>query len=284
MDTPTPAAVPVLPLAYRSPDGATAVATEPVELAYSRIDALAAAQLAPLLKLLLVVAVLCGPCVATCFAVLARWPFAAELHLAVYAAILTAAILAGMRQNRLAAVFPALRSPTRAVLDLIAGVGLAILGLLPVVWQLSDWFGPYRSGPMLAVMGSPIAVAFTLLAGTTYRLLLQYHALATVMASIGRPKLARSLRVLGWTKFVVETVWLACCAFPLLVLAISPFLQQFRFAQTQDWLIVPAFGALIGVSVFAIVWIMMIVTHAAVAAAVRGRETTAADVSQTFAA
>ena len=268
MDTPTPAPTAVLPLAYRSPDASLRVPPVPVELSYSRVDAAAAAELAPLLKRLLVVAVLCGPAVATCFAVIAHWRMAAVLHLAVYAALLWSAVLAGVKQNRLAgSLFPALHSPARAVLDTIAGVGLAIIGAGPLLWQLLN---PARynvwgsGGPVLTM-----AAAFTLLAATTYRHLLQYRALATVLKGVGRPRLARSLRVLGWTKFVVETLWLTCCAFPLAFIAFQQ-VARYQGRNSDDGVIIFAFGALFGIPVFAVVWVMMIITHATAATAVRG--------------
>lgn len=216
---------------------------------------------APAMRQLLWLSVLSGLCVGTCWVLLwakFAWP-ALVLHVSVYAATLTLAVRAGGRLNRLDAVFPQLRSRTRVAFDTAAGLGLVFIGMAPVFID----FDSANENVGLAL----VAVAFGLMALTTYRHLLLYRALARGFSPIGYRGLSGSLVALGWVKMIYEGIWLTCCAVPpALVLAEQATPRQ----NFDDAAVFIAFGALFGCMGFVGVWVAMIAAHAR-AAVVAGR-------------
>ena len=231
-------AAPVLPLS---------VAPEPLDYSVGSTASLHAAR--PALRMLNLVAILSGLCVGSCFVVLASRAdlLANLLHLLVYGATLAFAFIGGMRVARLDA--PPLRSATRVVLDLVAGVGLLMIAVAPFVLDQFIFRDEWKSG---AIIGG----AFLLMALTTYRHVLLYRGLAQMVAADGYRKSAGWLRTLGWIKCIYEGLWLTCCSTPLVMLLPHEVLREVRGGA-----IFVAFAAFFGCLGFAFIWALMIVLH-----------------------
>ena len=223
-------------------------AADPPTLDYS-VGATASLHAArPMLRMLNLVAVFSGLCVASCFLVMAtdRDEIATVLHLLIFAATLGFAFVGGMRMARLDA--PPLRSTVRVVFDLIAGVGLMMVAVAPLLMG-RRLFRDWQSGGF-------IGAAFLLMALTTFRHVLLYRGLARLVAADGYRKSAGWLRTLGWMKFVYEGLWLTCCSAPLVMVLPHGMDREF-----EDGAIFVALGAFFGCLGFAVIWVMMIVTH-----------------------
>ncbi|HEX8322474.1 MAG TPA: hypothetical protein VF595_01055 [Tepidisphaeraceae bacterium] len=228
-----------------------------IELDYSAADGRMAREVVVLFRQLLVVAVLSGFCVASCFLVFSSQLFGVTLHALVYVAILTTAVLAGRRMALAAGLFPAVRSRARICLDLLATVGLVIIGFGPLLhWVLVR--GGYLSFDENGI-AAVLAVAFGLLAATGYRHVLQYRAVANMVGAVGANR--GGLVGLGWVKCVIETIWLTTCFVGLAAAALENVMRNAGVQSGEGLAFVCAFAALFGIPVYGVLWLVMIGFH-----------------------
>lgn len=205
---------------------------------------------------MLLLSILSGLCVGVCFLSLTANMFAAALHVAVFIATITLAIRSGRSLGQLTAASNIDHRP-RMVLDLLAGMGLVIIGLAPIFYVALE----NSSGRWIETFGAIImGIAYSLLAGTTIRHRMLYKFLADVCRQSNHPFMARRLIALGWGKTVYEGLWLALCAAALLLIGTGnvrgggPIYENIAL-----WC---AFGALFGAMGFGAIWIWMIIIHA----------------------
>lgn len=190
-------------------------------------------------------AVLSGCCVASCFVALLMGMVGAVIHALVVAATLASAIVA---EGKLGV--GSVAAPLHRFLDLVAGFGLLGIGAAPLVIVS---FSPGKES--LWVLGG----CFAMLAISTYRHRLQYQRLADVAAAGGGQSLPNRLRRLGIWKMLYEAAWLGCCALTLVGASVT---------KEENW-IITAFAGFLGCGGFGIIWIVMIVYHAQLAALLR---------------
>jgi hypothetical protein len=210
--------------------------------------------------LLLVGALLSGGCVAVCFLTLSyfesiRYSGGAEalaafiFHAMVYISTIAVHVVANLilqRSTKFAETPGEMK--TRIGLDVAASIALLLIGVWPLlmVWSnrssgLSD-FDFWLVVPM---------VCFGVLGLSAYRLRMTYIRLASIAATAGRRGLRTGLRFLGWTKFLVEMVWLML--FPLAGIT--------AYFEISDLSIPLLIGFALGCGVYGIILILMLVFH-----------------------
>ena len=189
-------------------------------------------------RLMFVVSILSGLCVGVCFLAFSEVLAAQLFHAAVFTATIVFAMRSGIALSTVASI-PNQRA--RVVLDSLAGCGLVIIGIAPLLYRAG-----YRSGAAPLIL----AIAYFLLAGTTARHIMLYRLLAQMCRQVNREKMAKSLITLGWFKTIYEGIWLGCCAGAL-------FLADGR----GDFAMYFAVAALVGCLGFACIWILMMVLH-----------------------
>jgi hypothetical protein len=205
-------------------------------------------------------AILSGLCVGVCFLAMMS-PWGGVLHTVLFAATITLAVRCGGASR---GVVPPDRN--RTALDALALVGLAIIGLLPAAQFALQGMtlnrGEYRDVEKLGF--AVVSLAFLLLAATTFRHWMLYHAIAAFCRSAGLRRLGGSMLALGVVKAIYEGVWLGCCFAAPLLLSVS----KGGVNDLEGYAIWLAFGALFGCMGFGAVWVWMIVNHAVFARAV----------------
>ena len=222
-----------------------------VALDYSRgsTDAIVLDSIRTALLPLLLVAILSGLCVGSCFLTMTNDPIWIVLHMLIYAATLGLAVLAGVRMAK-----SGIAGGRRAAMDTIAGVSLIVVALAPAGdrWGrelgLNDTFG-----------GIVLGTAFLLMSLTSYRHLLLYRLLAGPCRDAGYPRTAKWMTFLGWTKVLYETIWLLCCAVPLLLIGNPLGNNSHGLDDSAFYLLLAAFFGCFG---YAAIWMLMIILHA----------------------
>lgn len=200
-------------------------------------------------------AILSGLCVGVCFLTLSAPRIEIYLlHLLVFAATLACAAIAGR-----ALVFALNSHGSGAsyrlglVLDLVATLGLIVLGTGPIL------FGPTQGSNWPENMSAILALAYACLAVSVPRHVIHYRRVAMLLAMHGSVWV-RGMRVLGYFKAVYEGLWLSCCAVVLLAATLK------AHDDTLIWLAVGAFGGCIG---FIGIWAWMIIRHSLLIARLR---------------
>lgn len=198
-----------------------------------------------------VLSILSGLCVGSCFLTFTETLIAIVIHVAIFTLTIVWAVRAGigLMQMMSAAEDPSRRR--RTVLDMLALVGVAIIGAAPVVYHVGQITNFSQDGPFCAGLG----IAYSLLALTTARHVMLYRLLAGLCRTINRQAMARSLITLGWFKAIYEFLWLGSCAATLLMVAAKDI------GLDQDAAIFFAIPALFGIAGFAFIWIWMMVCH-----------------------
>jgi hypothetical protein len=203
---------------------------------------------------MLVLSVLSGLCVASCFLTFTETLIAAIVHLAVFTATIVWALMAG---TSLFQLIPPNDDPgrtRRVVMDFAALAGIGIIGIAPLFV-----FSKGASATTNLVATSSLAAAYFLMTITTVRHVMLYRLLAGVCRTINRYRMARALLVLGWVKAIYEFLWLGSCAGALMLIAGKELDMP---SSATEMAVGFALAALFGVAGFALVWIWMIVTHA----------------------
>jgi hypothetical protein len=223
----------------------TATGLPPLVIEYARpMDGLDP-RCAAAARLLVVLAVLSAACVAVCFLTLATAGAAGFVQIFVFAATLLVAVRVGSRIGQMGEV-----SQKQLFLDLMAGLGLLVVGLAPVgIWIRID------NEPGFLLLGG----GYALMSLTTWRHVLMYRTLAAWAARADRRSLRNSLLGLGYVKFAFEGIWLGCCAAALTLIQTS----------IEDVAIVLAVAAFVGCLGYGGIWIWMIIVHARLATVLR---------------
>ena len=197
-----------------------------------------------------VLSILSGLCVGSCFLTFMETLIAVVIHVAIFTLTIVWAVRAGMglMQMMSSADDPSRRR--RMILDLLALVGIAIIGAAPVVYHV----GKTRVTDD-HLFTAALGTAYSLLALGTARHVMLYRLLAGLCRTINRQAMARSLITLGWFKAIYEVLWLGCCAATLLMIAAKDV------GLGQDAAIFFAVPALFGIAGFALIWIWMMICH-----------------------
>jgi hypothetical protein len=235
-----------------SPTPVLPVDAPPVPLSYAGHLGAADPRWLPIARWHIALAVLSGLTVLSCFAAMAWREPGAILHLLVCLATLAVGLRVGLGLGKLG-----LLSTPHIALDAIAGLGLLLLGTVPLLTMSAQGSG---SDTWERPTSGYLALAFLCFGLTTFRHRLLYQLLATWSESADRPKAARGLRALGNIKMVYEALWLACCWLTLVAVTLK---------QTDDPIVFLALGALFGCIGYGILCIWMIVAHTKLAAALR---------------
>lgn len=225
--------------------------TQPIltPIEYARFDGGIPAEARPAVAGIMYVSILSGLCVGVCFIAFTGVP-GAILHLGLFAATIVLAINTGRRMPVLVPV-----QPLRMTFDTIAAVGLCIMAVLPILYQI---VGDETAEKEQTLSMGLIGLAFLLQACTTWRHRMLYRELARSCRGVQRNGLAKTFTALGHIKTWYEGLWLACCAAAPFMLAARPFIG----GNSADMAILPAFGAFFGCFGFGIIWIAMIIAHA----------------------
>lgn len=205
---------------------------------------------------LLALSILSGLCVGVCFLAIMWGIVGSILHVGVFAVTIGLAISTGMGVNGLSSIGEQGR-PARMMLDLLAGIGLAGIGVAPVVYYAMEGTGAIQGVETLGA--GALGIAYGLLAATTWRHRMLYRHLAELCRNSGHPSMATRLSRLGWGKTVYEGLWLGCCSMTLLLVGAHGVTRSSGF---QDVALFFAFASLFGVMGFGGIWIWMIVVHA----------------------
>ena len=211
------------------------------------------ADLRPALRWMLWTAIFSGLCVGSCFLCFKMHAAVYMLHMLIYAATLYFGVRAGT-----AAARAGWRDPVRATLDALAAVALTVIGVVPLV----VWDDPHS--PLIRECGLAAGAAFFVLAVTSLRHRRLYGNLAALLRADGRRGAARAAVSLGNIKWVFETVWLLCCALPLLAIShhLRPIFSHAWPGLSGDYLIWIAVAAFCGCIVYGAIWVWMIALHA----------------------
>jgi hypothetical protein len=214
-------------------------APQPLVIEYARPAENIDPRWASIARWMIGLTVLSAGCVATCFLTMATNNDAGIVQVVVFAATLWVAIVVGAWLGELGS-----RNATEVVLDSVAGLGLLIVGAIPVGLMLD-----LDEGTAGAVI---LGVGYVMMGATTWRHVLVYRRLAQWAALANSPTLRGFLVSLGYMKLVWEGLWLACCGMTLFVAAMD---------QSDDLIVFLAFASLIGCGIYGIIWIWMMVVH-----------------------
>jgi hypothetical protein len=193
---------------------------------------------------MITLAVLSAACVGSCFLTLMSGGNAGFVQVLVFAATLAVAFKAGRYMGRAGEL-----SSAQLALDCIAGAGLLIVGLAPIAIMLD-----LENDLWVYVL----ALAYALMALTTWRHVLLYRRLAVWALRLNRPALRLGLLQLAYVKFVYEALWLGCCA---IALAVAPS------NRIDDLFVFFALAALFGCGGYGLIWIWMVIAHGRLATA-----------------
>lgn len=186
-----------------------------------------------------------GFCVGVCFLGFAEEAHLAwvVLHPAIFLTTLGAGVIAGMRLRDGVGV--------RMICDLVAGVGLLGLALVPPTYFLASG-EIFDDDVRIWLLGA----CYLLMAATTLRHLLLYRQLAAWARQGHWFGLARSFLGLGWTKTIFEGVWLGCCAATLMLATLD------GSGAGEEAIVFLALSSFFGCFVYAAIWIWMMIAHA----------------------
>ena len=221
-------------------------------LQYAMPETLGSVDARAAFRMQLIVAILSGLCVGSCFLSLSENVAAFGLQIILFAVTIVLAIRGGILLTKLAPIAGDTGSMIRVLLDLLATAGLAIVGVAPMVYGIDKAFSE-RIG------AGALGLAAILLAGTTSRHVMLYRLLANICRQINRTGMARQLIVLGWFKAIYEFIWLGCCAVALMFIAAKDTLAG---SDAEGVAFFCAFAALFGAMGFGAIWIWMMVAHA----------------------
>jgi len=230
-----------------------------ISLDYAIAQSLGGAEARRAFRLLLIVAILSGLCVGVCFLSLAAGVVGAVIHVAVFTATIIVAIKGGRAMMAVVTEDNRKIDSAQLVLDLLAAVGLVIIGIAPVVYHLCETWNVRLEDSFAA--GS-IALAYGLLAGTTYRHLLFHRSIAEYCRQNSHYPMAKAVSILGWVKMIYEGIWLSLCAIGLLSFALRELNNSGGLYLGENVAVLCAYGAFLGAMGFAVIWIWMIIVHA----------------------
>lgn len=139
--------------------------------------------------------------------------------------------------------------------DLVAAAGLLMVNLGGYLYVLEQQGSFARGDGARAFVAGVLAIGFCALCASAWRAVPTWRAHAELAAFARGRKLAKFLKFMGWTKAIYETLWLACCWISLGMFAIGS-------REWEDPAIFFAIGAFFGLFGFAVIWMLMIITHA----------------------
>src|SRR5438874_1516114 len=147
-----------------------------------------------------VLSILSGLCVGSCFLTFTETLIAIVIHVAIFTLTIVWAVRAGggLMQMMSSADDPSRRR--RTILDMLALIGVALIGVAPVVYHVGQMTSLNNEGAFTLGLG----IAYSLLALTTARHVMLYRMLAGLCRTINRDAMARSLITLGWFKAIYE--------------------------------------------------------------------------------
>src|SRR4051812_12952160 len=177
--------------------------TPVLTLDYGRPQMLISSEARRAFRLLLLLSILSGLCVASCFLTFTETMVATIIHVLVFTTTIALAVRFGQSMMRVMSWADDPSRGRRLVLDLIALLGVAMIGAAPVAYQFRDTVSDPAKSLAVALLG----VAYGLMALTTARHVMLYRLLAGLCRGIQRPGMARSLVVLGWFKAIYEFLW-----------------------------------------------------------------------------
>jgi hypothetical protein len=224
-------------------------------LEYAQPQTLDNAEAKAAFRQLLLVSILSGLCVASCFVTFTATIIAAVIHVLIFTATILLAIRGGKSIFRMMSSDDDPSRTWRTIFDILALVGVAMIGAAPVVYHVGMAYQVKNGEAFAAALG----VAYLLMAATTARHVMLYRLLATMCRGTNRRGFAGGLVALGWIKAVYEFLWLGSCGTALL-LAAGRDMGLPR--EMGDSAVFFGFVGLVGVAGYAILWIWMMVVHA----------------------
>ncbi len=216
---------------------------------------------------LLVSSIFAGLCPAACLLLLNLENLAGAIMVLV--AFGTCAIFAAIAERARLRLAPVIGTPstsrTLILYDMIAGVGLLLIGVAGVLYGIKDSYNLLGYDHQSLWEGAQAALAgggFFALFLTAWRAIPAWRAQAEFAQLLGAKRLKKFLTFLAWTKAIFETVWLLCCSLPF-------GLALLQHESGSDAAIFFAIGAFFGLFGFAAIWLMMIIAHSVLLVQIR---------------